>query len=537
MKEDIQRRADVKMIKSKDAEGRVVMKKSPRKEIKLESSDAYGKALEKKREAAKHAAMTSSDKDKLGKVADMMRKEREKRMSEGSDQHKSMTKKVYGNMMGGLKDDKPKKPASSSDMHKRMMKKVYGNMMGGLKEMEEVELDELNFRIAKSQAGQEYQARKAKMRQDQHKQQDPKHAKTHARNMVDMDKAASKAAKKGVAMRDYGKDNWKVRNSVKRGKLPEEMQIDEIKVGDYVKPNVVGGAVHRVFAKNGNSLEVGKYHGPNKFGGSQRIHVSKVVKVNKPSVKEETSQVDEYITSKQIRMARGIANDPRHKGGDYTGAARKMEKIKKGLSNHPAAQKALRQANEDVNEAKDHPAAAELKDYAKKHGGIDKGYFQSAAGHINHHKETGRMSELVRHIKSGDTDPRDKVLDVIHKHDKALSKSVHHKAGFTRLRESTMLSFAEVAGQRGRPKKGEDAESDKHIIMQLRSAQDLDGNKHIEFRGGKKAKVPLHHINSILKLHDHPQATPRHKRVIRAVISKGPDHLAKLAGSVSKNVK
>ena len=64
--------------------------------------------------------------------------------------------------------------------------------------------------------------------------------------------------------------------------------------------------------------------------------------------KEEVEQVNEYITSKQIRMAKGIANDPRHKGGDYTGAAEKMEKIKKGLSNHPAAKKALRQANEEM---------------------------------------------------------------------------------------------------------------------------------------------------------------------------------------------
>ena len=59
--------------------------------------------------------------------------------------------------------------------------------------------------------------------------------------------------------------------------------------------------------------------------------------------------VKEYITSKQVRMAKGIANDPRHKGGDYSGAAEKMEKIKKGLSNHPAAKKALRQANEEAN--------------------------------------------------------------------------------------------------------------------------------------------------------------------------------------------
>jgi hypothetical protein len=62
----------------------------------------------------------------------------------------------------------------------------------------------------------------------------------------------------------------------------------------------------------------------------------------------EETQVNEYITGKQIRMAKGIAFDKRHKGGDYTGAAKKMEKIKKGLSNHPAVKKALRTANESM---------------------------------------------------------------------------------------------------------------------------------------------------------------------------------------------
>jgi hypothetical protein len=47
-------------------------------------------------------------------------------------------------------------------------------------------------------------------------------------------------------------------------------------------------------------------------------------------------------------MAKGIAFDKRHVGGDYTGAAKKMEKIKKGLSDHPTAKSALRRANEQI---------------------------------------------------------------------------------------------------------------------------------------------------------------------------------------------
>ena len=46
-------------------------------------------------------------------------------------------------------------------------------------------------------------------------------------------------------------------------------------------------------------------------------------------------------------MAKGIANDPRHKGGDITGAWKKAEKIKKGLGDHAKVQKALRKANEE----------------------------------------------------------------------------------------------------------------------------------------------------------------------------------------------
>ena len=52
-------------------------------------------------------------------------------------------------------------------------------------------------------------------------------------------------------------------------------------------------------------------------------------------------------TDKEVRMAKGIAFDKRHKGGDMTGAWKKAEKIKKGLGDHPKVQKALRKANEE----------------------------------------------------------------------------------------------------------------------------------------------------------------------------------------------
>ena len=54
-------------------------------------------------------------------------------------------------------------------------------------------------------------------------------------------------------------------------------------------------------------------------------------------------KVDEASYSgKQIKMAKGIAFDKRYKGGNMTGAAKQMEKIKKGLSDHPDVNDALR---------------------------------------------------------------------------------------------------------------------------------------------------------------------------------------------------
>ena len=78
-------------------------------------------------------------------------------------------------------------------------------------------------------------------------------------------------------------------------------------------------------------------------------------------------------------------------------------------------------------------------------------------------------------------------------------------------------------------------EADTHIIMQLRSAQDLDGNKDIQFRGGKKAKVAKKHIDKILKLHDHPALKPVQKRQMRVAISKSPEHLANFADKLKED--
>ena len=57
-------------------------------------------------------------------------------------------------------------------------------------------------------------------------------------------------------------------------------------------------------------------------------------------------------SSKQVKMAIGIANDPRYKGGNMTGAIKAIEKIRDGLSDYPEVADALRKANENLEEGK-----------------------------------------------------------------------------------------------------------------------------------------------------------------------------------------
>lgn len=68
-------------------------------------------------------------------------------------------------------------------------------------------------------------------------------------------------------------------------------------------------------------------------------------------------------------------------------------------------------------------AAAELSNYSNKHGGIDKDDFFTAAKHIYWQ----RHDALKKHLKSMDTDPRDKVLSVMKKH--GLGESVNEISG------------------------------------------------------------------------------------------------------------
>ena len=87
--------------------------------------------------------------------------------------------------------------------------------------------------------------------------------------------------------------------------------------------------------------------------------------------KQQSEHFEQYMveyTTQQIKMAYGVANDKRYKGGNMTGAVKAIEKIAKGLSDHPDVQKVLKRTNEELSEmAKDKAYAIGMSTAKKKY--------------------------------------------------------------------------------------------------------------------------------------------------------------------------
>jgi len=62
----------------------------------------------------------------------------------------------------------------------------------------------------------------------------------------------------------------------------------------------------------------------------------------------EEVELGEGFSPKEIKMAIGVASDKRYAGGNMTGAVAAIDKIKKGLSDHPQVAAVLRRQNEEV---------------------------------------------------------------------------------------------------------------------------------------------------------------------------------------------
>jgi len=90
-----------------------------------------------------------------------------------------------------------------------------------------------------------------------------------------------------------------------------------------------------------------------------RAHAAKGNAVDKVGGKYTVHKINEggpgsgRISAKNVKMGIGIARDKRYAGGNMTGATKVMDKIKKGLADHPRVKDELRKQNEDAKTIKE----------------------------------------------------------------------------------------------------------------------------------------------------------------------------------------
>tara|TARA_R110000803_G_scaffold53702_18_gene110166 strand:+ start:20531 stop:22711 length:2181 start_codon:yes stop_codon:yes gene_type:complete len=133
-------------------------------------------------------------------------------------------------------------------------------------------------------------------------------------------------------------------------------------VGDLVEKFVSKLTGNKVQVEDDQDVEEGsiKYMHSLKAKGHSDEEIAKELNMSADEVKQALSKTVEDeekdnkgYTDKEIKMAFGVLNDKRFKGGNYTGAVEVIEKIAKGLSQHPSVVKALQRTNEDLAYIKD----------------------------------------------------------------------------------------------------------------------------------------------------------------------------------------
>ena len=262
----------------------------------------------------------------------------------------------------------------------------------------------------------------------------------------------------------------------------------------------------------------------------------------------------EYITGKQVKMAKGIANDPRHKGGDMTGAAKKMEKIKKGLSNHPGAKKALRLANEGVFDDYTDEELDELIEMEFK------AKFQAMLKKTGKSLSSMSPEEKKKFFNSVDAAHKAKNENYTMKNDYAKSsgamskdKASHNTGGFRISNKDAAAAKSRLMKKKGitedaaadakrdydaddkkgmapakkdKPAKVSDASNAKeieHIVPQLRKA--ITVGKEVQFQDGKTHKISKGHAAKFLN--KYMNSKPADKHAMQTSAHKSHDHFKK----------
>lgn len=108
---------------------------------------------------------------------------------------------------------------------------------------------------------------------------------------------------------------------------------------DGVKQSKASAQRPPMSIKDKNTLKIVKLKKPVSQKASDKI-------MGRP-LNEETLDEKMSFSPKEVKMAIGVASDKRYAGGNMTGAVKAIDKIKKGLSDHPQVAAVLKRQNEE----------------------------------------------------------------------------------------------------------------------------------------------------------------------------------------------
>jgi uncharacterized protein YcfJ len=231
------------------------------------------------------------------------------------------------------------------------------------------------------------------------------------------------------------------RKAGKDGKLRPARHIKTTKPDDEEEMVEATGATHIVKYHDAD----GKHVNDSKpmSADKAKAHAEKGNKIDNVGGKYSVHPINEKIDMKKADMADVIkdfqdSDAPQFKGKSMEkrrqmAIAAKMQAKNeelKGNQHKLDKNKNGKLDADDFKKLRKESAHEAMREYGSKHGGIDKTDFHQVAGKLQHHKETGNAGSIhdaAKHIHGMDTDPRDKALDIIKKHDPSMHKSIVHK--------------------------------------------------------------------------------------------------------------
>jgi hypothetical protein len=241
---------------------------------------------------------------------------------------------------------------------KSAKKSIYKNMMGGLKEEDKVECPKCKGEGCDHCDGKGYHMTEAKQKNWIVTVVKPINKLKKGMKVIVPARNTAEAMKK--ALKKMGENPAAIGSGHLDVKLDEA--LDEISRSMTPMRNKFGGSVipkkfdaYKKFVKKNNVDEPTVYmimDNPDAAESKRMMknkNIAQAVSLYKAAMKESV-QIDEAkFTPKEIKMAIGIASDPRYKGGNMTGAAKAIDKIKKGLSDYPQVAAVLKRQNESVD--------------------------------------------------------------------------------------------------------------------------------------------------------------------------------------------